>query len=247
MSEAEKRRRAEYKANRKKWIFIQTVIIALVSIFALTSAFTYYQINKTYYIDYTESSEVDYSVQLAPNDYYEEEWVGKDKAYVSALIKDIKANFKYALNMNASAGVQYSYSYDIEAVLRIADKYSGAVIYETVTVLVPKQICTQSGGKDLVIPQEVTVNYAEYNAKAKSFINTYGLKNADCALVLTMKVNVTGSCDEFAGEAQNTYFTSLSFPLATETSEPVVTSSVTNGETKVLACSSAVNINLNVY
>jgi hypothetical protein len=241
MSEAEKKRRADYKRNRQKWILIQAVIISLVSVLLLGTAFTYYQINKTYYIDYTESSNVDYSVQLAPNNFYEEEWIEKDKAYVSSLIENIMAKFNYELDMKATAGVEYSYSYYIDATLRITDKYSGAVIYEPVTEIVPLQSHKQNGAQKLVIKETVLVDYDEYNDKAISFNDTYKLKDSSCMLVLTLHINVTGSCDEFEQNSENTYFTSLNFPLAVDTAEPVVTSSTGNGESKVLACASAMN------
>ena len=244
MSEAEKKRREDYKQNRKKWILIQSIAIALISMIVLGTAFAYYQINKTYYIDYTEKSNVDYSVQLTPNNFYEKEWIEKDKAYVSALIENIMAKFRYELDMDASVGIEYSYSYSVDAVLRIADKYSGAVIYEPVTVIVPEKSGTQNGGQKLVIKETVLVDYDEYNDKAVSFNRIYGLKNSDCTLVLTLRVNVTGSCEQFEGSSNNTYFTSLNFPLAVETAEPMVTASLSNGENKVLACESGVNKNL---
>ena len=69
MSEDEKKRRIEYKKNRKKWILIQVIILAVLSAMVLTTAFSYYRVNKTYYIDYTEQSNIDYSVQLEPNSF----------------------------------------------------------------------------------------------------------------------------------------------------------------------------------
>ena len=55
MSEKEKSRRARYKKNREKWIFIQSALIVLLSLAVLISAIVSYQLKKTYYIDYDES------------------------------------------------------------------------------------------------------------------------------------------------------------------------------------------------
>ena len=67
MSEAERLRRQEYKRNRKKWILIQTVALILVGAFALTFFIVYDRMNRTYYIEYTESGKVDYKVNLKEN------------------------------------------------------------------------------------------------------------------------------------------------------------------------------------
>lgn len=241
MSEAEKNRRLEYKKNRKKWILIQSICIAVVAVLVLGFAFSYYQINKTYYIEYTENSNVDYSVQLEPNDFYDQEWIGKDQAYVSSLIETVMAKFYYELEMDAASGIEYSYSYRIDATLLVTDKYTGAVIYQPVTELVPTQTHTQSGGQKLEISETVLLDYDEFNDKAILFNKTYGLKDSNCLLVVTMHVNVSGACDEFESDSENTYYTSLNFPLAVDTAEPAVTASVTQGQTKELACSSALN------
>jgi uncharacterized protein YpmB len=62
MSEAERKRRLEYKRNRKKWVLIQTIILVVVGAIALCSFAVYDQMNRTYYIEYTESGSADYEV-----------------------------------------------------------------------------------------------------------------------------------------------------------------------------------------
>ena len=55
MSNEEKKRRADYKKRRDIIIRIQLVIIAIVSVVAVTCGILCYQKDKTYYIDYVES------------------------------------------------------------------------------------------------------------------------------------------------------------------------------------------------
>ena len=55
MSEAERKRRQDYKENRLKWIIIQIAAIALVAIIAIGSFIVFDNMNRTYYIHYTES------------------------------------------------------------------------------------------------------------------------------------------------------------------------------------------------
>ena len=48
MSESEKKKRGLYRKNRDKWIFTQSVIIAVVTIAIIISSIVSYQLNKTY-------------------------------------------------------------------------------------------------------------------------------------------------------------------------------------------------------
>lgn len=239
MSEAEKRRRQEYKRLRKKWMLVQAIILLVVTAIVLSMSITYIRINKTKYVDYTEKSDINYLVKLSANDFYEKDTLEKDRAYVTALVDKVDAEFDYELNMSAFADVVFSYSYTVDATLLITDKYTEAVVYDAVTELVPRMYYTQNGADKLSINETVSVDFRAYNDEAIRFITTYGLKNADAKLVLTMRMNAKSSCAEFENKAENAYFTTVTFPLASETTEPVTTSSVADGEVRTLACKSS--------
>ena len=70
MSEAERKRRLEYKLKRKKLMIIQAVAIAVIAAVLIGSFATYRHLGKTYYIDYTENAEVVYDVALKENEFY---------------------------------------------------------------------------------------------------------------------------------------------------------------------------------
>ena len=125
MSEDERLRRQQYKRNRKKWIIIQAVALALVTVFALTSFLVYDRMNRTYYIEYTEKGNVDYRVNLKENSFFEDDHVGPNQSYVSSLIENVDANFNYKLQMdNASVGFEYSYWIDAKLVISNKDTVS---------------------------------------------------------------------------------------------------------------------------
>ena len=147
MSEQERRRRIAYKLRRKKWITAQSVIIVLIAIVIALSALTYNNLNQTYYVNYSENSSVDYKVYLLENDFFDEEYLGKDHSYVSTLIDYIDASFEYKLDMDAS-NVDYEYSYGIEAQLLIIDKQTSYPLYNPTTVIRPAialPICKVAG------------------------------------------------------------------------------------------------------
>ena len=124
MSEAERRKRQDYKQNRLKWIIIQISIISVIAIIALVSFIVYDRMNRTYYIHYTEQGDVDYKVHYKENEFFEDEWLGEDQAYISTLIDNVLADFKYDLAMGAES-VGFDYSYSIVASLRVTDKTTG--------------------------------------------------------------------------------------------------------------------------
>ena len=133
MSEAEIRRRQDYKRNRKKWILIQTVAIISVLVIALGSFLIFDRMNRTYYIEYTEGGSADYDVHYKVNDHFEKDWIEAGQSYVSSLIDIINTQFSYRLDMN-QVNVGFDYSYGITAQLIVADKTTGDHIYDPVEV-----------------------------------------------------------------------------------------------------------------
>ncbi|MBQ8321338.1 MAG: hypothetical protein IJX92_03120 [Clostridia bacterium] len=242
MSEAERKRRQDYKENRLKWIIIQVAAMALVAIIAIGSFIVYDNMNRTYYIHYTEKGDVDYKVFLNENDFFEEEWLGPDKAYVASLIDDIVSDFKYDLYMDAER-VGFDYSYSIGARLLIVDKISGDPLFAPEYELLPQKTLSATGNY-IKIREQISIDYAEYNELAKRFIKTYDLKEVSSTLSLTLMVNVLSECEEFEENSQNSYSVALNIPLNSDTLDIKLSSSVAESESKVLACSGAVNQNL---
>ncbi len=238
MSEAERKRRLDYKKNRKKWLMIQAIIIAVVALIVLGSTLTYYQLNKTFYINYTERSDIDYKVALKPNEFYEETVLDKGQIYVASLIDSVTADIMYELNMETE-DVDYEYSYNVEAQLLVADK-SGVAIFDPVYEIKPLTKHEQSTNK-LTIKENVTLDYEEYNSIANAFVTEFGLKDVVCTLIVRMNIEVNGACDEFSSDSSNSYSTALNIPLTEKTVNIEMTQSVPSGESKVLACSTALN------
>ena len=221
-------------------MLVQGVCMLIVAVLIAACAFTYYQLDKTYYIDYTEKSDVDYKVQLSPNEFYDEEWLPEGQAYVASLISNVLAEFKYELNMDAS-DVDYQYVYSVDAILEIIDDRTGVALFNPEYELRPEKKLTQNSNNKLVIDETVTVNYVQYNELATKFINTYGLTNVTSNLLVKMNVGVTGSSDSFENDSENSHTVALRMPLTTKTIGIEMTSSVPAGESKVLACKTAVN------
>ena len=235
MSELEIKRRQDYKRNRKKWILAQAIVLAVVCAIALSSFIVYDRMNRTYYIEYTENSSVDYKVQYVPNSFFKEEWIGSGQSYVTSLVNAVEARFKYRLDMDRT-NVGFDYTYSIEAQLVVADKSTGDHIFDPIEEIVPSTTVTARGTDKVVIEKSVNIDFNKYNAQAHNFITSYGLKNANPTLLITMKVNVISQCDEFETNNENNHSISLVVPLGEENFSITNTASAPSGERKVLAC-----------
>lgn len=208
----------------------------LLAVVILISALTYRRLDQTYYIEYNESSSVDYKVHLQENDFYEEEWLDKGQSYVASLIDTVNATFDYKLDMQ-SADIEYEYSYTVTAQLLITDKGTGLPLYDPETVMKPTVYATQNSNKKLHIRESVVIDYPEFNRIASEFISTYDLKDVRCEILVTMNVAVIGNCEEFESNTNNNYNVSLSMPLTSRTVDVEINSTVPTTEGKVIACS----------
>ena len=238
MSEFEIKRRQEYKRNRKKWSIIQIIAIAVFVAIALGSFLIYDRMNDTYYIEYTEKSSIDYSVQYKENKYFEEEWIDKGQEYISKLIESIYADFCYKLNMQTN-GVGFEYKYKIDATLLIADKASGRP-YRTVTEnILPLTTASVTSGNSIEIKESVNIDFNKFHSEAIGFVETYFLRNSSSTLIVTLDVEVLSTSKTFQASNENKYSTSLNIPVALETFGIEITESVPSSESKVLAYSGA--------
>ena len=196
MSEEEKRKRDRYRIKRKKLIDMQILVLLCVTLLFAVFGSMFLKFNKTLEIGYTQTSDVGYKVYLKPNDFYEEEYLGKGEAYVASIIKNVEATFIYKL-VTESSDVDFEYSYYTETVLEVIDKNSKkkfADIMREENSAVTKEVKDTDSVK---IIEQVTVDYAKYNNRATLFLEEYGLSrndvecNAVTNFTLTLSARVT--------------------------------------------------------
>ena len=244
MSESEKKKRGLYRKNREKWIFVQSVIIAVVTVAIVISSIVSYQFDKKYYIGYTESGNIDYDVYLKPNQFFDSKPLGKDQSYVAAWIDKIITNFSYQIDMDTD-DVNYRYSYSIKSRLEMIDNENGLKIYNGPIpqykaddgIIVSVNEKTQSSSNRLTINEIAVINYDEYNAFATEFIEVGELKgDVTSYIVVSLNVDVLSDCDAFTGSSADTYSSELRIPLTTKLVNVEITSSVPEGESKMIAC-----------
>jgi hypothetical protein len=196
--------------------------------------------NQTYYIEYTEVGSADYEVRYKENSFFEDEWIGAGNSYVTSLIDEIRADFTYSMDMEAN-DVGFDYEYDITAQLIISDMDTGDHIFAPKQELIQKTTKAIDRTDGFSIRDIVSIDFREYNSLAHTFITAYGLRNASSMLAVSMNVKVLSRCESFENTNQNTYAITVNIPLLEDNFSINTSSSVTDGENKVLACVGAVN------
>lgn len=243
MSEKEIIRRQEYKKNRKKWLLVQAIALVVAVAVALCSFLVYNRMNKTYYIEYTEGSTIDYQVKYEETAFFDDPMQDANKAYITALIDQVFADFRYEMHMGAS-NVGFDYSYSVDAKMVVADKTSGNAYYTVETPLIPCQQANSKGGSTVKIEEQVAIDFPYFNDIARSFVGAYELKNTNSTLIVTLKVQINSTCDQFEQSNQNAYSTSINIPLNEETMSIFLSSGAPVSESKVLAYRSGINQNI---
>ena len=235
MSEDEKRLRLNYRVVRNRWIKAQALCLIIALTVMLLSAVFAMIFNKTYYVGYTEHSEVDYGVHLKENDFYKDSFLGKDYAYIAALIDKVEASFDYEVVMDSDAPIDFTYTYRVDSVVEIKDIATSKVLYAPVYNEVA-EVSKTASGKGVLVEATALVDYDRYNTVAKEFIDKYKLKNVKASVILQMVVDVTGKSDSFyAEENVDSYVSSISIPLNADTLEITITSATPPEGQKILS------------
>lgn len=225
------------QTKRRNTVLTYSCVIAIVFFLALSLLVLFVKNNKTQYVTYTENGKIDYKVQYKDNEYFEENMLDSNRQYISSLIKNINADFNYRISLDDS-NVEYKYSYRIEANVSVKEKTTKNVYYEKTDILVPKTEET-STVEEVVINENIIIDYNKYNDLIKKFVSIYDLENAESTLNVNMYINVLGSCEDFAENTKKERVISLTIPLTKENIAIDFVDDIVNSSNNVMKCTSA--------
>lgn len=215
------------RKRRKKRIILTSicVVFILIAVIFLTR---YWILNKKISIKYKESSNIDYGVNLLPNEFYKTERLGENVDVISNLIKDIEVEFKY--NMNLEKEIPYTYDYKILAIIELKEKSKTNLIYSDEQIAIQHQP-TESNSKRLEITEKMTLSYNDYNNQINKLIEQFRLDNTVSELSLLMQLNVINQ-DTKERINKETNVMKITIPLDTKTVEISVNENIKdyNGE-----------------
>ena len=160
-------------------------------------------------INYSENSDIDYRVYLRENDFYEENYLGKNKIYVASLIDKIEVTFNYIFKIDTKSDVDFNY--DVIATLVIADSTGKNVFFEKDYPLIENAENKIVQGTINNVKKTVNIDYNYYNNLANKFKINYGI-NTTSTLIVKMKVRE--SSDKHNMNFNNNSEMLLSIPLS---------------------------------
>ena len=230
MSEAEKKRRREYRAIRKKRIMIFSLVLCGLVLLSTVFGIIYGVMNDKMTVAYTERSNVSYEVKLFPGEYFEGEWQTSGQSYVADLTDEVKATFDYTVSVD-DPDVEYYYIESMAATLVVTDKQSKVPIYHPVDVLQSPTSASAKGNTKL--SNTVVIDYDGYRMKAASFIGAYDLTNVDAYIAVTHHVDTVGSR---ANSALKAFESTLKLPLIEQTFRPETTASAGTNAVHYFEC-----------
>lgn len=201
------------RIKNQKYLY---VVPAIIIIIGLLLVYTYYTLSKGKEIEYRENSNIDYSVCLKENQFYDNKCVSKGNQYVASLIDYIPANFNYRLDF-LNSGVEYVYNYSIIAEFNVLDNENDKVLYTKEEVLYVSDDKTSNGG--ININYNLNIDYNKYNNLLNNFISIYDLNQTKNTLKVSMDVNVKNKDNQNIDFSQvnASKATSITIPLTTKT------------------------------
>lgn len=219
----------------RKIIFGYISAIVIVSVFVVSLLFVIINKNKVQYVNYNESSKIDYKVYLKENDFFEKDYLEKDNQYIATLIDYITADFNYELSIEES-DIDYEYTYKILAEVDVRENNTNNSLYKFEDVLVGETVETLDSNNKATINQKVSIDYNEYNDRIKKFINTYDLDEITSTLNINMYITAKGKCDGYETENNGDTVISLTIPLTTKTVAIDMESNLVEQENKLTLC-----------
>ena len=198
----------------KNWLFymlIPTLIMLGLTVLVLKgSMYT----KEESIIGYNEVGNIDYKVFLKENNYYKEQYLGKDMQYVASIIKNIVPTFTY--EMHSEEEMEYTYNYKVSADLIISDPNdNNKVLYKRPSLLV-KDTKEKVTGGSFRVDQDVSINYDEYNNYVNAFKKEYAL-SVNSKLVLTFNIDVVGKSPLLKEDFKKSSKLVIAIPMSEQT------------------------------
>lgn len=231
MSEAEKRRRLDYKKNRKKWIVIISVILGVLVLLTAVFGVAQQKLDQKRFVAYVEESALDYRVQYYEDEFFHGETQNSGFAYLSELADEVLANYTYDIHVQDPEAT-YTYTYELYATLVIAEKDSGRKIYHPTYSIVKPVSETVTGNATIRVA--TSVDYDDYRAHALRFLEKYPLTGVTSYVDVTLHVRVVGEGNYKSGDVHDL---TMKLPLIEQTFRVESQATAPTGAPKILRCS----------
>ena len=161
-------------------------------------------------INYSEKGIVDYKVYLNQNEFYSEDFLGMNNAYIASLINYIDIDYNYDFKIATKTTMNFDYK--IVGKLIIENNVGTKKYLEKEYTILDTKNKKIIDNNALNIRENVKIDYDYYNRLANSFRSTYGV---DTNSYLDLYLEVKESTDEKLNyEIKETNKVLLKIPLS---------------------------------
>lgn len=204
---------------------IMMIIVLLSCIIWEWSAVRYKDVEKVYY-SYKSEGSIDYKVYLRPNSMYSENYLEKDRFYISKYIDWVDMDFRY--DYTASAAADLSIEYNVCAYLQGLHGDENEVLWSKEYVLIPdKSLMSENATAEVKV--SLPVNLDDYY-EMKEALYLESEVNAPVVLNIVFNVHTRAKTDK--GIIDDKISPNLSIPIGNTIIKMEGEPSVT-GENKV--------------
>lgn len=162
------------------------VVLFTILLISFTKAFRKKSISESFSLN--ENSVINYNVKLKANNFYESERLPENMEYIASLIDEIDLTYNYLFS--STNVIDFDIIYSIDAIIRVYNDEENKILFEKSENLVEPTSVNIKDIKDYSLKKDVTINYDDFNAIARSFKSTYALTTySDLEVVLSIKSN----------------------------------------------------------
>ena len=191
-------------------VFIYSILSLLFLFISLLFIVKSFYVKNAKDVNYQENSNLDYKVYLKKNDFYENDYLGKDMVYVASLIDKIGIDFNYLFRLDKNSSIDFNY--DVVGKLVITDTEEEKTFYEKEYILVKNTLESINDQSNYNLSKNVSIDYDYYNDLANKFRIRYGV-DTKSNLIVYLKINEKDSKgNDF--KFNNTSIMSITIPLS---------------------------------
>lgn len=208
----ENKKRILKKGAVLKLFIILCILILIVSCILLNYSI---ELNgKATDAGYHEIGDADYKVYLKDNNYYDTKYLDSGMQYVASLISSVNTKFNYEIHSEKNLDYQYTYNITGDLIIYDTNDSSKVLYTKTYHLLSPKT--EKLNSNNLVINEDIDIDYDEYNNYVNSYKRDYGI-SASSKLVVTMNVDVKGKSDITEKNLNHKNKLQINIPLSEQT------------------------------
>ena len=204
------RRYHGYEERLVKKVILSLILVILA---VVTLEFGFYK-KSDVSVKYTETSNLDYYVYLLENDFYPNDYLGKDQQYVASLIDYIDVHFNYYYNLSEEADIKYTYRIVAETLIYEKGNKNNIIFRNNEDLLAAKEL--QVTNRNFNITEKIQLDYASYNDLVRTFKTEYNLL-VESELTLKLYIESNADIEKLDEDVIATNTMTLNMPLTEQT------------------------------